>query len=144
MSKDRKTFSLDPDVADYLDDPSINASGLVNRLLREYFEGGGSQGMMVELRKQQLRHEKQSLEQQQEVIDEELERLDEQEEKASTEYETALTPLLDTLEKGGHVWPDHQLVKEVARDYAVEPDRVIGDLRERAGGEISDDQFKQP
>jgi len=36
MSKERQTFSLDEHVAEYLRQPHINGSGLVNQLVLKY------------------------------------------------------------------------------------------------------------
>ncbi len=65
-------------------------------------------------------------------------------EETDSPYETALKELVNTLEKGGHLWPSHKQVKETATKFAKDPEVVIDDLRERAGDDITEDQFEQP
>jgi hypothetical protein len=58
MGKRRKTFTLDPDVADQLDErEEVNASGLVNDLLREFIAGGDKEEAALRQRLEQLERE---------------------------------------------------------------------------------------
>lgn len=61
MSKEQRTVTLDPDLDEYLSQPSVNASALVNSLLRQYVENGGEFGTIREFRLQQLESEYEDL-----------------------------------------------------------------------------------
>lgn len=59
MSKETISATVDPEVAECLDQPHVNTSGLVNDLLKDYFENGGSD--VREFRKQQVRSQYEEL-----------------------------------------------------------------------------------
>lgn len=62
MSKERRSVTLDPDVDDYLDRDGVNASDLVNELLKSHMTAGGNREAMLELRAEQLRSDISELE----------------------------------------------------------------------------------
>lgn len=90
MSKEVRSVTLDPDVDSYLSTPNVNASGLINRLVKHHQLGGGDGVQMLELRRQQLRSEIESMERSVEAKREELERINEQ----ISEYETDIEEIV--------------------------------------------------
>lgn len=78
MSKTVTSVSLDEDLAERVsNDDSVNLSGTVNMLLREYFQGGRGDLAMLELREEQLQSEVSSLANDLETKREELARVQE-------------------------------------------------------------------
>jgi len=75
VSKERKTFSLDPDVVEELDEKNKNASGVVNDLLREYLVGGESAAVGKELRIKDIEQKMMELQNERDRINRNLERL---------------------------------------------------------------------
>jgi hypothetical protein len=55
--KERVSASVDPEVAEYLSQDQINASGLINDLVKRHMKGGASDEMMREFRIQRLEDE---------------------------------------------------------------------------------------
>lgn len=97
MSKQRRTVSLDEDADRYLDRADVNASGFVNRLVRNAINTDGKDLSMLRLRKQQLESDIESLEgelknkrQEKERVEEQL---DEQQNQTATTIEEAVTHL---------------------------------------------------
>jgi len=78
MSKERRTVSLDEDVDEFLASEGVNASELVNNLVKNHASAGGDKQSMLELREDQLKSDIANLEGQLESKREELERVQEQ------------------------------------------------------------------
>lgn len=75
MSKERKTFSLDPELVGELDEKNKNASGVVNDLLREYLVGGSDAAVGKELRIKDIEEKTMELQNERDRINRHLERL---------------------------------------------------------------------
>lgn len=80
MSEDkaRRSVTLDPENDDLLSQSSINASGLVNRLVTNYRTAGEDDVAMFRLRESQLKSEVEGLENRLEMKREELKRVRQQ------------------------------------------------------------------
>jgi len=78
MSKERRTVSLDEDVDEFLGSEGVNASELVNKLVKNHASAGGDKQSMLELREEQLKSDISSLEGRVESKREELEAVQEQ------------------------------------------------------------------
>jgi len=57
MSKERISASVDSEVAEYLGQDDVNASGLINKLVKNHTKTGGGREAMLELRESQLESE---------------------------------------------------------------------------------------
>jgi len=128
MSKKRTSLSLDPEVADYLQQDRVNASGLVNNLVKQYMEGA-DQKAMQELRKRQLREEYESLVDRARRKYERYEQLDEtipseEEERQSRLEEAAKRVATTETNTFGTTIADGDQLKQVARNYNVDPDEL--------------------
>lgn len=143
--KERIGITVSAENLEWLDEEYNNRSGFIDDLLtKARMNGGDIDSALRQQEKRKLEREMQNHRNQLELLQEQMEQLDQADTMEEHEYDRSLDDLLDTLRKGGKVWPSHNLVQEVSREHSVEADRVIDDLRERAGDDITDDQFKQP
>lgn len=58
MAKETRTVTIDPDVHEYLDKANVNASGLVNNLVKEYMEGSDADIAALDV---QIKHKEREL-----------------------------------------------------------------------------------
>jgi len=97
MSKERRTVTLDPDADDYLNQNGVNASELVNELVKNHMSAGGNRRMMLKLRAEQIRSEISELEGRVETKQAELEsiqaELDELSDERSDVFDQAAAAL---------------------------------------------------
>lgn len=107
MAKDRRSITLDPEVSDYLSKDGVNASALINKLVREYMAGGDTSQELRRLRIQQTESEIENLEMQMEQRRKELERLRELEKERKIEKEADREEALD--EAATKLTPDRWL-----------------------------------
>ena len=68
----------------------------------------------------------------------------EQAESGPSQYEVELRDLVNALEKGAHIWPEHQRVQEIATKFAKQEEDVIVDTRNLVNNDIPDGQFERP
>jgi len=87
MSKDRRTVTLEPEVNKYLKTDGVNASQLINRLVKNHQSSGGDKRDMLQLRAEQLRSDIDELEGRLDTKESELERVESQLEDLSSERE---------------------------------------------------------
>ena len=129
MSKERTSLSLDPEVAQYLRQDSVNASGLVNELVSQHMNGGATEDMIRDFRIKQVRSELEDINSRAERKREELETLVEIDEGKSEEQqqqlEEARQTLVDTAKE-----PDNPAIKNWARDLGMSPQELIEKLEE--------------
>ena len=85
MTKPRISATVDEDIKRYLDQPHINASAFVNRLLTEAINGNGTNRSMLELRESQLQSQRKSLQSQLETVESDLAFIREQLQSVDTE-----------------------------------------------------------
>lgn len=117
--KERTSVTLDPDLYDRVQrDESMNLSGLVNRVVREYYEGGHPDGLDLQIRRvenrlEEVRAEEEKLEQRLSDLEERKERVDDTLEEA-----------LDALEglSTAKLHPENLAVENQARKLGVQPD----------------------
>jgi len=57
MSKERISASVEPEVAEFLRGDDVNASGLINQLVKNHMDTGGGRKAMLQLRREQLQSE---------------------------------------------------------------------------------------
>lgn len=90
MSKDRTSVSVDEEVAQYLRQESVNASGLVNRLVKNEMNGFRSDRQLVELRLDQATSELEDLRTRVKQKEREVARLEEKLEQFNDDREEKL------------------------------------------------------
>lgn len=132
MTKKRKTFSVDKEVYDYLQQEHVNASGLVNSLVKQHRKGGVTDDVIREFRRQQVESEMESLEDQLTQKESELQRLKSFEVKKENEQIDAVDSMLDEIATGKAVFPpDHPMIQDVARHFDS-LDKAVKAIKERA------------
>lgn len=132
MTKKRKTFSVDEDVYEYLQQEHVNASGLVNSLVKQHRKGGVTDDVIREFRRQQVESEMESLEEQLSQKESELQRLESFEVEKENERMAAVDSMLDEIANGKAVFPpDHPMVQDVARHFDGQ-DEAVKAIKDRA------------
>ena len=76
--KERVSASVDPEVAEYLRQNQVNASGLINDLVKQHQSTGGTKAAMLELRHDQVQSEVENLHNQLQAKRKELDRIETQ------------------------------------------------------------------
>ena len=97
MTKERRTVSLEKDVEDYLASEGVNASELVNKLVKQHASAGGNERAMLELRKDQILSDINSLEGRIESKQEELERVQARLDEHESEKDQILSEATEAL-----------------------------------------------
>lgn len=133
MSKERRAVSLDPEVDAYLAREEVNASGLVNDLVKRHMNGDAGTDALRELRREQLRSEIESLEADAERKREELETINEVESEAEQEREAKLQDAIDKA-KDAPRDPDNPAIKEQAKRVGMDPSEFVQELPEQDNG----------
>lgn len=130
--KERKSVTLDPEVADYLGRDEVNASGLVNRLVKMHMNGGDPDNAIREFRKRQLKSEINEYEQRAKMKREELEQINEvaaaHEEEQQSAFEEALETVRDIPAERVH--PENPAVITQAQKAGVTPEELLAELRD--------------
>lgn len=141
MSKENISATVDEDVARFLGQDHVNASGLINKLVKEYKDGDDTDGAVLRLREEQLKSELESLNDQRESKRKELERIRQSREEAESgpDISEEADELFDDMEtRGVHVWPDAEIVQDLAMEHSMGPDEVMTQLKERAAEQNRD------
>ncbi len=97
MTKERRTVSIEKEVDEYLASEGVNASELVNKLVKNHASAGGDKRAMLELREEQLLSDINSLEQRLGSKREELERVQTQLDKHQSERENIINQASEAL-----------------------------------------------
>lgn len=97
MTKERRTVSLDEEVEEYLASEGVNASELVNKLVKKHASAGGDERAMLELRKEQLQSDINSLGGRIESKEKELERIQARLDTHNSKEEQILTEAAEAL-----------------------------------------------
>jgi chromosome segregation ATPase len=129
MSKERRTVSLDPEVDDHLSKDGVNASELVNKLVRTHATAGGSDRAMLELREQQLESELADLESRTERKRQELEQVREQLAEYRDAREDIIAEARNTLTREQYD-PANEAVKTWAEKAEMSPEAFVDALLE--------------
>lgn len=142
--KKRRTVSLDEPIDRELRSEDVNASGLINRLLDEYYSSGLAEEAALRVKLNDLQQERQryqskrelansqiqKIEDEIDLIKDELNNLDQQEVE---QVETVVNLVL--ADKGGidqdQLTTDNELVKHRAGKAGMTPDRFVREVNER-------------
>jgi len=124
--------TLDPDLDEYLSQPSVNASALVNSLLRQYVKNGGELGSIREFRLQQLESEYEDLANR---ARRKLEEYNELQASPDPSEETDINDerRADIFDKVRMVPRDesHPVVQDAADELGLEPSDVLAEAYDR-------------
>lgn len=118
MSKERISASVEPAVAEYLSQDHVNASGLINDLVKRHMAGGIDKDQLREFRKRQIESKIESLESQLEIKESELDAVVETAEQSREQQQAAIDRRLEALEDvKGPVDESHPSVKAIAQEH---------------------------
>lgn len=130
MSKKRTSLSVDEDVKMYLSQDSVNASGLVNQLVKQRMSGADGNKRMLELRLEQLNSEISDLENRLEHKENERAVIREKLTEHRTEREEKLDEAAETLEPRQLV-PDNLAVQRFADELDMSFEQLITEVEDR-------------
>lgn len=130
MSKERRTVSLEPDVDAYLSRDGVNASELVNDLVKRSMNGTDTDDALKQLRKEQLRSEIEDLQNRAENKREELKTIEELEEEKEEEQTAKLEDAIEKA-KGAPRDPDHPAIQAQSKRVGMTPEEFIEELPDR-------------
>jgi len=88
MSKETISATVDPEIAEYLDQEGRNRSQTINKAVRQYMEAGGNELAMINLRIEQLRSQQQTLRSELESVSNQLEEVEQRKQEILQEQET--------------------------------------------------------
>lgn len=138
MSKQRRAVTLEPEVDEYLSQEHINASGLVNDLVKRHMNGEDSKAAIREFRINQLEDEAEEYDGIAERKRERAERLREVAEQEQSERKQAVQEVIDDLvAKDVPRDPDNPAIKTQADNLDMEPTELLDELPERDGGDLN-------
>lgn len=124
MSKKRRSVSLEPDVHDYLSREEVNASALVNELVRRHMEGGMEDTAVLRLRKEQVESEVDHLKARTENKIDELEQLENKLESCQNQQQKELEEVRDILDDVPHE-PTNPAVQTQAEKVDMTPEELL-------------------
>lgn len=126
MSKNVRSVSVDEEVDEYLAREGVNASELVNKLVRHHMNGGGD-NELLEFRKQQVKSEYQQLATQTRQKLQEFNRLEQQQERREDEVQSAWDEAVADLEKTPRD-PESPPIKYWARELDMSAEELCDEL----------------
>lgn len=129
MSKERRTVTLEKEVNDYLAQDHVNASGLVNDLVKRHMNGDTTDGAIREFRIRQLEEEADEYAKRSERKQSEADRLKQAAKERQAEKQTEIDEILNHLE-GVPRDADHPAVKTQARKAGLEPEELVEHMPE--------------
>jgi len=127
MTKQRRSVSVEEDVDEYLSREAINASALVNKLVKQHMHGGASKDEIREFRKKQVKSE---YEEAVATARRKLEEYNELEDRGESEASVSDEERRDLLQKVRQVPRDttHPIVTEAAEALGETPENVIAEV----------------
>lgn len=134
MTKSRRTVSLDEENDQYLDADGINASSLVNRLVRSYRSAGGDETGMLRLREQQLESEVAELESRLEAKRRELDSIRDQLSTFEDTQQSVLEEAAETISPQARS-TDNPAVENWANKADLPPEEFLDRLDDVDGGD---------
>jgi len=126
-SKERRTFSLDEDNDEWLADQD-NASAVVNRLVDQARQNGGTQGAAIDLNIEQKERELKNARQNVERLESEIEELRELRQQV-TQQETADIERAREALAGAELNPSNPAVENWATKLEMTPAELVAELR---------------
>jgi len=131
MTKDRKTFSIDKDVAKQLNEETNNASAVVNNLLEEWLLSGGDGPIGKEIK---LRDIEQRLEQslnERDKINRRIERLRQKKRRLEQEIEQEQEQQEERIREAADIVADKPADNPAVENWAEKLNMTPTELKER-------------
>jgi len=124
MSKQRRSVSLEPEVHEYLSRDEVNASALVNDLVRRHMNGAAEDAAIIEMRKQQVESEVEHLRTRTESKISELEQLEAKLENHTSQRQAELDDALEKLQSVP-ADPSNAAIRTHADKLDMTPEQLI-------------------
>jgi len=129
MSKERVSASVDPEVEQYLSRETVNASGLINKLVKMEMSGASQDREFLKLRRDNINTEINRLESQLETLLDEREAINKQLKKIERQEQSEIEDSLETLKTVP--WEeDNPAIRTHAEDNDMTPEELITELEE--------------
>lgn len=137
MNKERKSVTVDPQVAEHLSQTGTNASELVNKLVKQHMNGGAGENEILEFRISQVEGEISDLKSRLERKQEELSELQDRKQSLSNEQQQNRAKILQEAYENTRFATlnsvDHPIIDSpdaMIDDYADRLDITTEELRE--------------
>jgi len=131
MTKERRTISIDEEVDDYLGSDGVNASELINKLVKSHASAGGDKRAMLELREEQLMSEVNGLENRLEGKREELESVRDRLSEFRSDSNEVVREAADELEfHAVTLDPDNPAIQKWAEKADLPPEDFLDRLKD--------------
>lgn len=141
MSKKRRTISIDEDIEDELSSREhLNASSIMNELLRQYLFQGESQDAALHMRKKDLEKEIEDTRREIAHLETKVERLQDEKAKVNDmlrerrrEGHEEIAEFAETVAAGdfnGELAPDNPAIQNYAQNANMTPERFLDEVEE--------------
>lgn len=131
MSKENISATVDPAVKEYLKRDDVNASGLVNKLVKQHMNGGAGEEWMFKFRMKQVESELSDLQGRLENKRNEYSQLEEQWKERQSEKEEVLDKAANALSKS-----DLEERNRKVQFWAGEADMTVDELTGALEGRV--------
>lgn len=128
--KERVSASVDSPIASYLQQDAVNASGLINKLVKQYINGNGGADQMLQLRIDQVENELESLENRVSQKRTQLENLRSRRESEQNQKEQQLDRAVEALDRSD-LYAGNQTVQYWANELGMTEDEFLTTMQER-------------
>lgn len=142
--KKRRTITLDERIDRELQSEDVNASGLINRLLDEYYSSGLAEEAALRVKLNDLQQERQKYQSKRELADSQIQKIEDEvdlikdelnnlDQQEVEQVETVVNLVL--ADQSGidqdQLSTDNELVKHRAGKAGMTPDRFVREVNER-------------
>lgn len=127
MTKDRRGISISPDVNEYLSREGVNASELVEKLVREHMRQGDTAVAAVQVQLNQKKRELDRVQTEEEQLQQDIAELEELQQQLSTEDSEELETHLETLKKTP-ADPTNPAIRNHAKVLDITPQALVREL----------------
>jgi DNA replication protein DnaD len=129
MSKERISASVDPEVEAYLSRDTVNASGLINQLVKEQMASGGDSKQLLQLRLEQINTQIEQHKSQLESLKKERKSIKTRLKNMEDKEETKQQQTLEELESVP--WEvDNPAIQTQADELDMTPQELISELED--------------
>lgn len=141
MAKDRRSFSIDEDVASQLSHrEDLNASAVVNEFLREYLAAGKAPDAALAMRLEKIEHQLENARSEKSRLESRIERLERERDEVQRQIDSrrgkerqVINETIDRIESGQfpreNIDPENPAIQNWAAEAGLTPSRFVDDLR---------------
>lgn len=129
MSKDRRGISISPEVNEYLSRDGVNASELVEKLVREHMKQGDTATAAIQVQLNQKKRELDRVQTEEEQLQRDIAELEELQRQLTTEESAELETHLETL-RNTPADPTNPAIRNHANALDITPQALVRELEE--------------